>query len=84
MEVRYSVSPRRQGTRYKGFKIEILIDDLFKKGELKLLYSHIDRIIVGSAVPVDPLELPVGKELGNKLLFRRRELGIINIDLKDM
>jgi len=83
MEVRYSVSPiEGKGLDTKGLRDNFLIDDLFKKGELKLLYSHIDRIIVGSAVPVDSLELPVGKELGTSYFLERRELGIINIGPK--
>ena len=80
MEVRYSVSPiEGKGLDTKGLRDNFLIDDLFKKGELKLVYSHIDRIIVGSAVPVDSLELPAGKELGTSFFLERRELGIINI-----
>lgn len=83
MEVRYSVSPiEGKQLDTKRLRGNFLIDDLFKTGELKLLYSHIDRIIVGSAVPVDSLELPVGKELGTAYFLERRELGIINIGSK--
>lgn len=83
MEVRYSVSPNEfKNLDTKGLRDNFLIEDLFKKGELKLVYSHIDRIIVGSAVPVEPLELPVGKELGTSYFLERRELGIINIGPK--
>lgn len=83
MEVRYAVSPdEAKGLDTKELRDNFLIDDLFKKGELKLVYSHIDRIIVGSAIPVAPLELPVGKELGTNYFLERRELGIINIGPK--
>ncbi len=83
MEVRYSVSPKEGKTLdTKGLRENFLIDDLFKSGELKLVYSHIDRIIVGSAVPTKPLELPIGKELGTEYFLERRELGIINIGSK--
>ncbi len=58
---------------------EYLIDDLFKKGEIKLVYSHIDRIITGSAVPVSPLKLTAGDELRARYFCERRELGVINI-----
>lgn len=83
MEVRYSVSPvEAKGLDTKGLRDNFLIDDLFINGELKLVYSHIDRIIVGSAVPLNPLQLPVGKELGTGYFLERRELGIINIGPK--
>lgn len=83
MEVRYGISPiEGKGLDTKGLRDNFLIDDLFRNGELKLLYSHIDRIIVGSAVPVDSLELPAGKELGTSFFLERRELGIINIGFK--
>ena len=42
---------------------EFLIQDLFVHGEIKLVYSHIDRIITGAAVPVQPIALTAGEEL---------------------
>ena len=53
MELRTAASPK--DVKYyttERLREEFLIDDLFKKGEIKLVYSHIDRIITGSAVPV--------------------------------
>ena len=58
---------------------EFLIDDLFRPGEIKLVYSHIDRIITGSAVPTAPLRLTAGDELRAEYFCQRRELGVINI-----
>ena len=43
------------------------------------MYSHIDRIITGSAVPVKPLQLTAGDELRAQYFCERRELGVINI-----
>ena len=49
-------------------------------GEIKLVYSHIDRIITGSATPAESaLELTAGDELRAKYFCERRELGVINI-----
>ncbi len=48
-------------------------------GEIKLVYSHIDRIITGAAVPVEPLTLTAGEELRAEYFCQRRELGVINI-----
>jgi 4-deoxy-L-threo-5-hexosulose-uronate ketol-isomerase len=59
---------------------EFLIDDLMQEDEVVLVYSHYDRYITGSAVPVkgdlvletiDPLKAPY--------FLERRELGIINV-----
>ncbi|MBE8726139.1 5-dehydro-4-deoxy-D-glucuronate isomerase [Flavobacterium hungaricum] len=59
---------------------EFLIDDLMQEDEIVLVYSHYDRYIAGSAVPVkgdvvletiDPLKAPY--------FLERRELGIINV-----
>ncbi len=59
---------------------EFLIDDLFTADEIKLVYSHIDRIIIGSAVPVqDGLTLSSGEALHTASFLDRRELGVINI-----
>jgi 4-deoxy-L-threo-5-hexosulose-uronate ketol-isomerase len=57
-----------------------LIEDLFVKGELKMVYSHIDRIIIAAAVPAEkPLYLEASKELGCNYFLERREMGVINI-----
>lgn len=59
---------------------EFLIDDLFKPDEVKMVYSHIDRIITGSAVPATKaLTLDAGDELRAEYFLQRREIGIINI-----
>ena len=65
MEIRTAYSPEDE--KYydtKRLRREFLIDDLFKGDEIKLVYSHIDRIITGSAVPVNKkLVLTAGDEL---------------------
>ena len=58
---------------------EFLIQNLFVPGEIKLVYSHIDRIITGAAVPVSPITLTAGDELRAEYFCQRRELGVINI-----
>ena len=52
MELRTACSPKDvKHYTTERLREEFLIDDLFKTGEIKLVYSHIDRIITGSAVP---------------------------------
>ena len=80
MELRTAASPK--DVKYydtKRLREEFLIDDLFKADEIKLVYSHIDRIITGSAVPVNPLKLTAGDELRAEYFLQRREMGVINI-----
>lgn len=80
MELRTAASPKdvRHYTTER-LREEFLIDDLFQAGAIKLVYSHIDRIITGSAVPVEPIRLTAGDELRAEYFCQRRELGIINI-----
>lgn len=81
MELRTASSPK--DVKYyttERLREEFLIDDLFQPDVIKLVYSHIDRIITGSAVPVkETLVLTAGEELRAKYFCERRELGVINI-----
>ena len=59
---------------------DFLIQDVFVPGEIKTIYSQIDRIIVGSATPTDKaLKLTAGDELRAAYFLERREMGVINI-----
>ncbi len=81
MELRTACSPLDMKS-YDTTRLrkEFLIDDLFKPDEVKMVYSHIDRIITGSAVPATrALTLDAGDELRAEYFLQRREIGIINI-----
>lgn len=57
-----------------------LVDGLFVPGEVRLAYTFLDRMIVGSVVPTGkPLELTGGKELASDHFAERRELGVLNL-----
>ncbi len=58
---------------------EFLVDDLMKEGQINMTYSHYDRYIVGSAVPITPLKLKTIDPLKSDFFLDRRELGIINV-----
>lgn len=80
MEIRMASSPK--DVKYyttDRLREEFLIQDLFVAGEIKTVYSHIDRIITGSAVPVSPLTLTAGEEIRAEYFLERREMGVINI-----
>lgn len=83
MEVRYAVHPVDVKTYdTERLRKNFLIDNLFPEGELKLVYSHIDRMIIGSVCPKMPLYLKGEKDLGSEYFLERREIGIINIGAK--
>ena len=81
MEVRTAASPKDvKHYTTERLREEFLIQNLFQADEIKLVYSHIDRIITGAAVPVkQTLELKAGDELRAEYFLQRRELGLINI-----
>ncbi|MCP3739471.1 5-dehydro-4-deoxy-D-glucuronate isomerase [Rossellomorea sp. BNER] len=57
-----------------------LMESLFQKGEVKMSYTHEDRMIVGAAVPSDNgLYLEDPDTLKTDYFLERRELGIVNI-----
>ena len=81
MEIRHSIHPDHAKHFTSDDLIKnFLVKSVFKKDEINLIYSHIDRIIVGGINPVEKeLELKVGKEIGVNYFLERREMGIINI-----
>ena len=57
-----------------------LITDLFRPGQLDLVYTDQDRAIIGSAIPLAaPLILPTDDALKADYFTERRELGLLNI-----
>ena len=65
----------------KELRNNFLVDSLFKPGELKLIYTDVDRSIIGSAVPLNSELSLTGskKETASEYFAERREIGIINI-----
>ena len=56
------------------------VGGLFAEGEINLVYSHYDRLILGSAVPAGgSLTLDHVKEAGTPSILDRREMGVLNI-----
>lgn len=81
MEIRQPIhSEHAKQLDTAGLREQFLIEDMFQAGQINLTYSHIDRIIVGGAVPTtEALMLEGGKEIGVDYFLERRELGAINI-----
>jgi 4-deoxy-L-threo-5-hexosulose-uronate ketol-isomerase len=82
MQVRYlpnDVGYERMNT--KELRDAFVLEDLFEPGQVRLVYSDIDRAIVGGAIPLAsalPL-LATQKEMAAQYFNERRELGVFNI-----
>ncbi len=82
MEMRYPAYPdqvKRMTT--DELRDQFHIGSLFVADKLTLVYSHIDRVIVGGATPVSgTVALEADKhELAADYFLERREVGIINV-----
>ena len=77
MEVRPGANPNDvKNYDTDRLRHDFLIQDVFVPGEIKTIYSQIDRIIVGSATPTDKaLKLTAGDELRAAYFLERREMG---------
>lgn len=80
-EVRYASSPEAvKQYDTTALRKEFLIEDLMTPDKVVLIYSHYDRYITGSAVPVkEALQLESIDPLKANHFLDRRELGVINV-----
>jgi 4-deoxy-L-threo-5-hexosulose-uronate ketol-isomerase len=81
VETRHAVDPeaaRRLDT--DGLRRAFHAGGLFADGEVRLVYSHYDRMILGGAVPAGrALTLDHVKETGTASLLDRREMAVLNV-----
>lgn len=87
MEIRYATNP--EATKQydtETLRKEFLIEKLFVPGELKLVYTHVDRFITGGVIPTaEPIKLEAdSKEMGADYFLERREIGIVNVGGKGL
>ncbi len=81
MKVLYGAGPADIGG-YDTEKLReaFLVGDLFTPGALRLVYTHVDRLILGGAVPgADPIRFGDGAEIGTPYLLSAREMGVANL-----
>jgi len=81
MEIRYTTDADtfRRMTSSELRKM-FLVEHLFQDGGLNLLYTEVDRAILGGIVPrAKALELKGSKELASETFCERREVGIVNL-----
>ncbi|MNI22992.1 4-deoxy-L-threo-5-hexosulose-uronate ketol-isomerase [compost metagenome] len=81
LDIRYASHPNEvKQFDTERLREEFLIDSLFSPGNLQLVYSHVDRFIVGGAIPLkEAIKLEAdAKDMGTAYFLERREIGIIN------
>lgn len=81
VETRYAASPREvKQMDTQELREEFLIERLFIDNEVKLVYSHYDRYIIGGVMPLEKaVVLETVDALKASYFLERRELGIINV-----
>lgn len=82
MEIRQGIN-KKDFVTYSGERVreELLIKNVFGRDTINLVYSHIDRIIVGGVIPQknNGVALIAGSNLRANYFLERREMGVINI-----
>ncbi|MCQ2310724.1 MAG: 5-dehydro-4-deoxy-D-glucuronate isomerase [Paludibacteraceae bacterium] len=80
-QIRYACHPRdAKSYDTQRLREEFLIETLFAKNEVNMVYSMIDRMLVGGAYPVDEaLPLEAIDPLKAPYFLTRREIGIFNV-----
>ncbi|MFD0979589.1 5-dehydro-4-deoxy-D-glucuronate isomerase [Tropicimonas aquimaris] len=77
----YAVDPKTaKSFDTAALRETFLVESAFADGEIRLTYTHYDRLIVGGAVPAGAeLSLDAVPETGTASFLDRREVGILNI-----
>jgi 4-deoxy-L-threo-5-hexosulose-uronate ketol-isomerase len=76
VDVRYSTNPAEaRGYDTAQLRRHYLVEDVFVSGEVRLTYSHEDRVVLGGAMPgAEPLRLEPDDALRTDHFCERREL----------
>ncbi|MGU3576642.1 5-dehydro-4-deoxy-D-glucuronate isomerase [Brucellaceae bacterium C25G] len=81
MNVLYGAGPEDvKSFSTERLRKEFLIEDLFQHGQVNFTYTHVDRMILGGAVPdTAALNFGSGEDIGTPYLLSAREMGIANL-----
>jgi len=81
IDVRQVCSPTETKTfDTSQLRANYLIAQIFISDQITMTYSHLDRTIVGGAMPcAGQLKLQSSKQVGSDNFLDRRELGVINV-----
>ncbi|MEH6693150.1 MULTISPECIES: 5-dehydro-4-deoxy-D-glucuronate isomerase [Pseudorhizobium] len=81
MKVLYGAGPQDiKGYDTERLRAEFLVEGMFQPDEVRLVYTHVDRLILGGAMPsTKALTFGGGEEIGTPFLLSAREMGIANL-----
>lgn len=81
VETRHAIhSDHARGMDTSELRKHFHVGDLFAEGEIRLIYTHYDRMVIGAAVPGSAkLVLDKVEATKTSTFLERRELGIVNI-----
>lgn len=81
IDVRHASHPEAvRGFDTETLRRHFLVETVFVNGEIRLTYSHYDRMIIGGAMPIgQALGLTAPKAIGQETFLAERELGALNI-----
>ncbi|WP_243075506.1 5-dehydro-4-deoxy-D-glucuronate isomerase [Microbacterium sp. SS28] len=81
MEQRYATNPDQiPAFTTADLRERYLVPDVFVPGEIRLVYTHHDRVVLGGAVPAGAsLALTGYPEIRSDHFLEHREVGIINV-----
>jgi 4-deoxy-L-threo-5-hexosulose-uronate ketol-isomerase len=76
----YAIGPRETAAMNTAeLRENFLLENLFVAGDIQLVYTHYDRMMVGGVVPTAaPIALPTPANLKADFFLQRRELGVLN------
>lgn len=81
VETRHATDPvAAKALDTTGLRAAFHAGGLFRPGEIRLVYTHYDRMMLGGAVPDGaPLTLDHVAQTGTASVLDRREMGVVNI-----
>lgn len=81
MKVLYGAGPEDAKAFDTGrLRAEFLLEDLFQPDAVSFTYTHVDRLILGGALPVTKqLVFGAGDDIGTPYLLSAREMGVANL-----
>ncbi|WP_136069151.1 5-dehydro-4-deoxy-D-glucuronate isomerase [Modicisalibacter radicis] len=79
--IKYGAGPGQiDGMSTSALRETFMAEGLFREGEVRFAYTHLDRMVVGAAVPgSEPLQFGDGADVGTTHFFDAREMGIANL-----
>ncbi|WP_447928838.1 5-dehydro-4-deoxy-D-glucuronate isomerase [Vreelandella sp. EE27] len=81
MMTKYGAGPNQlDAMNTAALRDTFMVEGLFTPDQINFTYTHLDRMIVGGAVPLhSPLSFGDGSDVGTPFFFDAREMGVANL-----